>query len=80
MSRSTTAPSEPNLTQRNPDALIDEHRAAAFLSLNHRTLQQWRLRGTGPQFIRISSRCVRYRYRDLFDWVEARVRTSTSGG
>ena len=78
MSRSTLSPSEPSPAQYNPDALIDEHRAAEFLSLNHRTLQQWRLRGTGPPFIRISSRCVRYRYRDLYAWVEERVRTSTS--
>jgi hypothetical protein len=60
------------------DLFVNEARAAALLSVNPRTLQQWRLRGTGPTFVRISSRCVRYRYRDLYSWAEARMRASTS--
>jgi hypothetical protein len=60
------------------DLLVDEAHAAELLSVNPRTLQQWRLRGTGPQFVRISTRCVRYRYRDLFAWAEERLRSSTS--
>lgn len=60
------------------DLLINETRAAEFLSVNPRTLQQWRLRGTGPKFVRISSRCVRYRYRDLIAWADGLLRSSTS--
>lgn len=60
------------------DLLVDETRAAELLSVNPRTLQQWRLRGTGPRFVRISSRCVRYRFHDLFVWAEERLRSSTS--
>jgi len=60
------------------DLLINETRAAELLNVNPRTLQQWRLRGTGPKFVRISSRCVRYRYRDLMRWAEDLLRSSTS--
>ena len=63
-----------------PHLLLNEVRAAEFLSVNPRTLQQWRLRGGGPQFVKISTRCVRYRYADLIGWMEARLRSSTSEG
>jgi hypothetical protein len=61
-----------------PDLFVNEARAAELLSVNPRTLQQWRLRGGGPPFVRISSRCVRYRWRDLLAWAEQRLRFSTS--
>ena len=64
----------------DPDVFLNESRAAELISVNPRTLQQWRLRGTGPKFVRISSRCVRYRYRDLMAWAEDRLRSSTSEG
>ena len=60
------------------NALVDEQAAAAFLSLTIRTLQGWRYRGGGPQYVRVSARCIRYRRADLRDWAEARLRTSTS--
>jgi hypothetical protein len=61
-----------------PDLFLSESRAAELLSVNARTLQNWRLKGTGPRFVRISSRCIRYRYRDLMLWAEAMLRSSTS--
>ncbi len=60
------------------DIFLNEARAAELLSVNPRTLQQWRLRGTGPKFVRISTRCVRYRYRDLMAWADRLLRSSTS--
>lgn len=62
----------------DPDALFTESQAAAFLKFTPRALQMWRYRGGGPQFVKISSRAVRYRRRDLLEWVEARLRTSTA--
>ena len=59
-------------------ALIDEKVAAKFLGLTKRTMQAFRQRGGGCRYIRISSRCLRYRRIDLKLWAEARVRTSTS--
>jgi hypothetical protein len=60
--------------------LLDERTAAAALYVTPRTLQEWRRRGGGPQFVRISSRCIRYRPQDLAAWPAERLRTSTSDG
>ncbi len=62
----------------DPDSLETERHAADFLGVTTRALQKWRATGTGPQFVRISGRCIRYRRRDLTDWVEARLKTSTA--
>ena len=59
-------------------ALIDEKEAGRFLGLTDRTLQSYRQRGSGPKYISISSRCLRYRRIDLKAWADARIRTSTS--
>ena len=60
------------------DCLINEHVAAKFLSYTVRALQNWRVRGGGPRFVKVSSRSVRYRRRDLMDWAERHLRSSTS--
>ena len=60
------------------DRLIGEQEAAAFLGYTVRALQNWRLRGGGPRFIKVSSRSIRYRMRDLIRWAEDRLRSSTS--
>ncbi len=59
-------------------ALINEKAAASHLGLKVRTMQGFRYRGGGPRYVRISSRCLRYRRVDLRDWAEAQIRTSTS--
>jgi predicted DNA-binding transcriptional regulator AlpA len=58
--------------------LINENIAADLLGLSPRTLQNWRVRGGGPLFIRISNRSIRYRPSDIQDWIQERVRRSTS--
>ena len=68
-------------TANNPDfwfALIDEADAAGFLDFSVRTVQGLRYRGGGPKFVRLSSRCVKYRRADLREWTESRLQTSTS--
>jgi predicted DNA-binding transcriptional regulator AlpA len=60
------------------DALMPEKRAAEFLGLSIKTLQKRRVTGDGPVFIRISSRCVRYRRADLIAWANSLARSSTS--
>jgi predicted DNA-binding transcriptional regulator AlpA len=68
-------------TARNPDhldCLIDESEAARFLGYTIRALQNWRIRGGGPHFVKVSSRSIRYRRRDLIAWIEARLRSNTS--
>jgi len=60
------------------DALLQERFAADFLGVTPGALQKWRMKGGGPRFVRISSRCVRYRRRDLIEWAQAHLQVSTS--
>jgi predicted DNA-binding transcriptional regulator AlpA len=69
----TTAPATDD-----PDRLVDERQAAEFLAYSVRALQNWRVRGGGPRFVKVSGRSIRYRRRDLIDWIEARLRSNTS--
>ncbi len=59
-------------------SLIDEKVAAAFLDLSVRSMQGYRYKGGGPKFVRLSSRCVKYRRVDCREWSETKLRTSTS--
>ncbi len=69
-------PSDPGHDYWNE--LVDEKVAAGFLKVTPRCMQAMRQRGDGPRFIRISSRCIRYRRIDLRAWINARMRKSTS--
>ena len=60
------------------DRLLTQQEAADRLNLSPRFLEVRRYRGGGPPFVRVSSRCVRYRPEDLEAWTAERVRTSTS--
>ena len=57
---------------------VDERVAAAYLGLKVRTLQAWRQSGRGPEFIRISSRCIRYTRTRLKSFADDLARRSTS--
>jgi predicted DNA-binding transcriptional regulator AlpA len=59
------------------DRLLDQHEAATVLGVSVRTLERYRVTGTGPRFCRLG-RLVRYRECDLEDWVRSSLRTSTS--
>lgn len=60
------------------DRLINENEAATFIGYTIRALQGWRVKGGGPRFIRVSSRSIRYRRRDLIEWAEERLKRTTS--
>ncbi len=60
------------------DRLINENEAAAFLCYSVRALQNWRVRGGGPEFIKVSKRSIRYSRRDLQNWIDTRKISSTS--
>jgi hypothetical protein len=67
---------------RSPGALtsepfVDENRGAEHLGVSPRTMQRWRMTGTGPPWFRIG-RLAKYRIADLTTWAEAQARTSTS--
>lgn len=54
------------------DRLITEQDAAEFLGYTTRALQNWRVRGGGPEYIKVSARSIRYQRRDLIQWIEDR--------
>ena len=79
--RRTSAQQPKTTRDREPKTeplLMNEKEAAELLGFAVRTLQTWRSRGGGPPFIRVSSRCVRYRREDLLAWIAERRRLSTS--
>jgi hypothetical protein len=57
--------------------LLVEKDAALFLNLSVRTLQNWRVSGRGPCFVKIGRR-VQYRLADLEEYVATCIRRSTS--
>lgn len=67
------------LTYKWPDEqLVPEKVAAEFLSLSPRTLRNWRVLGKGPEFVRISNRCIRYRFGTLKRFAERRTLAHTT--
>lgn len=74
----TTINASTRSEQSHTQSLVPEDVAAEFLGVSKRTLQKWRLRGGGPQFVRASTRAIRYRLNDLISWSEQRLCASTS--
>ena len=60
------------------EALLNEEQSAAFIGVTRRAMQAWRFSGNGPQYVRISARCIRYRKPDLTAWSIKRLQSSTS--
>ncbi len=52
--------------------------AARFLGVSPTFLEKARVYGGGPPFVRLGTRAVGYRAEDLEQWLEQRVRRSTS--
>lgn len=65
-------------TEQGFDALLTPDDVAARLSVAVQTLAHWRVRGTGPCFIHLSARCVRYSEAKLDNWLAKRVQDSTA--
>lgn len=57
--------------------LMDTREAAAVLGVQPRTLEAWRLRGSGPRYVQVG-RLVRYRRAAIEQWLAERERSSTS--
>ena len=65
-------------TTRSYTVLVDQQRAAEILDVSERTMEAWRGSGFGPRFVRLSRRAIRYRLEDLEEFIEERLRRSTS--
>ncbi|MFT4247641.1 MAG: helix-turn-helix domain-containing protein [Pseudomonas sp.] len=48
-----------------PGDLLDEKEAAALLAMKVATLRNWRALRTGPRYVKVGKRAVRYRRADL---------------
>ena len=60
-----------------PARLIDTGELAEQIGNQKNTIEGWRLKGIGPRYLAIG-RLIRYRQSDVDDWLESRIRTSTS--
>jgi hypothetical protein len=71
-SPSSGAPTFSNMRRktRTSGALLDQREVARLLKVKERCIENWRHRGFGPAFIKVSSRMVRYRVEDLSLWIE----------
>ena len=58
---------------QHPDALLTTAQAAQFLNYKKHTLEVWRLKGHGPQYVQVNNRTIRYRLIDLLRWAESRL-------
>lgn len=65
-------------TQHKFGNLLTPEEAATRLSVAVQTLAHWRVRGSGPNFIHLSARCVRYPEPALEDWLAERLQSSTA--
>ena len=53
------------------ELLLTTNDAAARLGVPKRTMEDWRLDGIGPRYVRVGRRSVRYRPDDLLAYVES---------
>jgi len=51
---------------------LSEGAAGKLIGVVDHTMRKWRQLGIGPEYIRISARCVRYRRSDILRWLESR--------
>ena len=58
--------------------LLNTTQAASFLGLSKAFLERDRWAGAKVPFIKIGDRAVRYRIEDLTNYIESRIRSSTS--
>ncbi|WP_420796461.1 helix-turn-helix transcriptional regulator [Bifidobacterium cuniculi] len=52
--------------------MLTAREVARMLHVSERTVSNWRYRGEGPDFVRISKTCVRYRLSDVRRWMAER--------
>src|SRR5229473_3110158 len=63
---------------QSQDALLRPAQAARLLNVTPRCLQDWRLKGAGPRFIRMSPKLVHYRRSDLENFIRKSARHNPS--
>jgi hypothetical protein len=61
------------LTKTEALQLLNTEQAADLLGVNDIIMQTWRRKGTGPSYVRINNKCVRYRLGDLAAFQDAHI-------
>ncbi len=68
-----------NDNQKAIDRAVDTKEAAEFCGISPRTLENFRLRGGGPEYIRVGGgRLCRYRISALNVWMDKHTASSTT--
>lgn len=62
----------------DPDACYLPAQLAAYLQVSEATLQDWRYRGGGPEFLKLKNGRIRYEGSAVLAWKAARRRRTTS--
>lgn len=62
-----------------PSKLYTSKELAEVLQVTTRTLDYWRLRGAGPDFVVLARNAIRYRENDVEEWLKSRKRQSRAG-
>jgi predicted DNA-binding transcriptional regulator AlpA len=70
-----TAPTPASMTAQ----LMTPDQLATFLQVDTERLYEWRSRGVGPRFVKLSAREVRYAWRDVREWLESNTHDRTQG-
>lgn len=60
------------------NVLLTDKQAAEFMGISTGTIRNWRILGEGPIFTKIGPKHVRYRLRDINEWLDSRRFRSTS--
>ena len=60
------------------DEPITPEEAGAFLKIPYSTLNKWRHNKTGPDYLKLGGRLVRYRRRDLIIWLNSCTRSPSN--
>jgi len=59
------------------DQILSRKALAEHLGVSDEALAQMATRGTGPQYVKISGRLVRYRMADVEAWLESNLVSSS---
>jgi excisionase family DNA binding protein len=57
--------------------LLTTKEAADYFRIQPNTIEQWRVKGQGPKFVKIG-RCIRYRPTDIKDYLDQMLVSSTT--
>ena len=65
------------MSQEKIDSLVKPNVVADYLGTTTANLAQMRYRGTGPKFVKLGHRAVRYSWADVLAWIEANTLTQS---